>query len=213
MTIVSPDEVRAFWFGAPITSEEEAMARIPRWFTGDATFDREVTARFGPTVEAALEGRLDDWAATPPGRLALVIVLDQLTRNVFRDQPRMYAGDPRAQQLALQAFADGTAAALAPVERFFLSMPLLHAEDLGLQRRLGEISAQLAREAPPPLARFAAMHQEQSAKYTSVIERFGRFPHRNQLLGRVSTPEEVAFLADWAEKGPPTGAPRPPREP
>jgi uncharacterized protein (DUF924 family) len=207
MPDVSPEDVLAFWFGAPPTDEPQLMARIERWFRGSEAFDREVVARFAEAVRAAVDGRLDGWRETARGTLALVILLDQFTRNVFRDRPEMYAGDARAQEIALEAFDDRTADELGYVEQLFLSMPLLHAEDLALQERSVEIVRTLAPSAPPLFAAMAAMHLEQSTKYRAVIARFGRFPHRNALLGRAATSDEMAFLADWDSKQPPAGMP------
>ena len=203
------DEVLEFWFGAPARNGDELMAKVGRWFMGGEALDRDVIERFGPTIEAAIAGKLDAWADSPRSRLALVILLDQLTRNMYRNQARMYAGDARAQELALQSFdGDGAAAKLELMERVFLAMPLLHAENLSMQRRAGEIGAELRRDAPPLYQRLLEMHEEQTRKYTAVIERFGRFPHRNELLGRESTAEEIEFLRDWADRAPPAGAPR-----
>ena len=198
------DEVLAYWFGAPATTEAEIMTQVRRWFSG-GDMDAEVRERFGETVEAALAGELDGWADEPRGRLALVILLDQLTRNTLRDDPAMYAGDGKAQRLALDAFDRGLDARLAWVERLFLSMPLLHSEDPGLLRRAGEIARAMAAEAQPPYDRMSAMHLEQTAKYLGIVERFGRFPHRNAILGRTSTAEEEDFMRTWAERGPPRG--------
>ena len=198
------DEVLAYWFGAPATTEAEIMTQVRRWFSG-GDMDAEVRERFGETVQAALAGELDGWADEPRGRLALVILLDQLTRNTLRDDPGMYAGDGKAQRLALDAFDRGLDARLAWVERLFLSMPLLHSEDPGLLRRAGEIARAMAAEAQPPYDRMSAMHLEQTAKYLGIVERFGRFPHRNAILGRTSTAEEEDFMRTWAERGPPRG--------
>jgi len=207
MPDVSPDHVVAFWFGAPPADADELATKTLRWFRGGEAFDREVIARFADVVTAAVEGGLDAWRSSPRGRLALVILLDQFTRNVFRGTPRMYAGDARAQALALEAFADGSVAALPFVEQLFLSLPLLHAESLALQERVGEIARALAPKVPAVFEPMAAMWLEQCAKYRGVIARFGRFPHRNAMLGRPSTPEEIAFLADWEAKAPPAGMP------
>jgi uncharacterized protein (DUF924 family) len=203
---VSPDEVLEFWFGAPASDESQVMAKIRRWYQGGPDMDREVLARFGASVDAAMRGDLDAWAETARGRLALVLVLDQFTRNAFRNQARMYAGDAHAQRLALEAFDGGSARELSFVEQLFLSLPLLHSETLEHQRRESAIARELAEIAPPAYRKMSGMHLEQAAKYLQIIERFGRFPHRNAILGRVSTDEEVAFLADWAEKAPPSGA-------
>jgi uncharacterized protein (DUF924 family) len=202
----SPEEVLRFWFGEPLVEPGELQGRIDRWFQGGTEVDREIVQRFAGAVEVAVAGGLEEWRPSPRGRLALVLLLDQFTRNVFRDSPRMYAGDARAQTLALESFDDGSARALAWVERLFLSLPLLHAEDLALQKREGEIAAALAAEVPALYRPMAPMLLEQSGKYTHILERFGRFPHRNAILGRVSTAEEMAFLSDWLEKAPPSGS-------
>ncbi|HTM22906.1 MAG TPA: DUF924 family protein [Kofleriaceae bacterium] len=203
----TPDEVLDFWFGDPPADEAGLMAKVRRWYRGGPDMDREVIDRFGDTVAAALRGELDGWADRPRGRLALVIVLDQFTRNTLRDQPGMYSGDASAQRLAVDAFDRGWDAQLPWVERLFLLMPLLHAEDLELQRRACAIAARLAPLAEPPWDKMAAMNLEQTAKYLSIIERFGRFPHRNALLGRTSTEAEAEFLKDWDQKQAPRGAP------
>jgi uncharacterized protein (DUF924 family)/glutathione S-transferase len=205
---VSPEQLLAFWFGKPATTEAELMDNARRWFAGGAAMDAEVRARFGKTVEAALAGELDVWATTPRGRLALVLVLDQLTRNAFRGDSRSFAGDEKARQLAVNAFEDGADETLSVLERMFLSMPLLHAEDPSLILRGCEIARRIAAGAPPSFAKLCSMHIEQSEKYLDVIRRFGRFPHRNTTLGRASTPEEDSFLVDWADKAPPAGVPR-----
>ncbi len=200
------EDVLSYWFGKPITDEASMMAAVKRWFRGGPEMDAEVREKFGETVEAALAGELDAWADAPRSRLALVIVLDQFTRNMFRNDTRTHAGDPKAQRLAVDALDRGMDAELGFCERLFLSTPLLHAEDLALQRR-GNAYAK-THEPPPLYAKMAAMNLEQAAKYEAVIAQFGRFPHRNALLGRQSTPEEIAFLEDWNQRGPPTGAPR-----
>jgi uncharacterized protein (DUF924 family)/glutathione S-transferase len=208
-TPVSPEDVLGFWFGTPAASEAELMSKVQRWFMGGPALDAEVKTRFGVTVEAALSGKLDAWSETPRGRLALVLVLDQFTRNLFRGDPRTHAGDPKAQRLALEAFENGDDRGLAHLETMFLSMPFTHSEDLTLSKRGAEIAVRLAATAAPELARVSAMHVEQTHKYVNVITRFGRFPHRNALLGRDSSVEEQAFLVDWAAKAPPKDAPRP----
>jgi uncharacterized protein (DUF924 family) len=205
--MTAPEDVLAFWFGGPVQDEGDLMARITRWFRGGDSLDREIVTRFGDAVRTAVDGGLEDWRRTPRDTLALVLLLDQFTRNVFRDDPRMYMGDARAQRIALEAFDAGMADDLAYVERIFLAMPLLHAESVTLQERSVAIARTLAADAPPLYAPMAAQHLEQSAKYHDVIARFGRFPHRNALLGRPSTPEEVVFLADWESKRTPAGMP------
>ena len=209
MPTTSPEEILEFWFGHPAAEEHELMAHIVRWFRGGDGFDREVVRRFALAVEVAVRGGFEGWQSTARGRLALVILLDQLTRNVHRGSPLTFAGDARAQALALEGFADGSASGLDFVEQVFLSLPLLHSESLAHQEREAEIAKSIVAQAPPLYAPMAAMLLEQSAKFLAVVRRFGRFPHRNALLGRMSRPEEIAFLLDWDARRPPAGMPEP----
>jgi uncharacterized protein (DUF924 family) len=197
MTLVTSEDVLAFWFGSPVRDADDAASRLRRWFKDGPALDEEVRLRFGATIEAALRGELDGWATSARGRLALVIVLDQLTRHAFRGTPRAWAGDPKAQALTLEAIERGMDADLGVFERIFLGMPLAHAEDLDLQRRSIEYGARIARTAPAHLAAVVEAGREQRAKYESIIARFGRFPFRNAVLGRATTSEESAFLADF----------------
>src|SRR5437016_993855 len=130
------DRVHAFWFGdAPARDASGAQAKMRRWYRGGPAMDAEVREKFAPLVERALRGELDGWAASPSGRIALILLLDQFTRNVWRDDPRCYQGDPKAQQLAVEALDAGLDAQLSLEERQFLRMPLTHAEDRALQER------------------------------------------------------------------------------
>lgn len=200
------DDVLAFWFGHPPTTTEEYGQQTRRWYMGGPALDAEIREKFGPIVERALAGELDDWAQTTRGRLALIVVLDQFTRSIYRNDARMYAGDLRAQQLAIEALDSGVDRELRIEQRNFLIMPLLHAEDLALQERAVAAMQALHNEAEPWQQAIVKMGVEQSRKYREVIARFGRFPHRNQILGRPSTPEEAAFLVDWEAKQTPSGA-------
>jgi len=199
--------VLAFWFGDPPADEAGLMKKIVRWFRGGSEMDAEVRARFGESVEAALAGDLDGWADAPRSRLALILVLDQFTRNVFRGDARTYAGDAEAQRLALDAIDRGLDEGLSTVERLFLCMPLLHSEDGAMHERLAAYARRVAGDAPPLFAKMCAMHTEPATKYQEVIARFGRFPHRNAILGRPSTPEETRFLEDWDKRAHPAGMP------
>lgn len=196
--IASPDDVLHFWFGGPIADEADLLQRARRWFAGGEAMDDEVRARFGGTIEAALRGELDSWAEWPRTRLALVLVLDQLTRNALRGTASAWAGDARAQALCIDALDRGLDATLGPFERVFLAMPLHHAEDVALQARSRAYAERLSTELP---ARLADGHLEQTAKYNAIIARFGRFPFRNAALGRATTAAETEFLAGF--EGPP----------
>ncbi len=200
------DDVLAFWFGAPGSAADEQLAKVRRWYAGGEAMDRAIRDEFEHDVEQALLGALAGWAADPHGRVALVLLLDQFTRTLYRDTPRAFAGDPAAQALAVEAFDQGIDRELALDERNFLVMPFLHAEDLGLQERAIGLMDRIVADAPLELRTVYSMGIEQSRKYRDVIARFGRFPHRNAVLGRESTPEELEFLKDWAAKQPPKGS-------
>ena len=175
------DDILDFWLGAGTSARDE-------WFRKDPAFDTAIRTHFGATVEAALGGSHDAWAAEPRGALALVLLLDQFTRHLHRGTAQMFAGDARALAVAEAAVAAGHDRALGPFERWFLYMPFEHAEDLGAQERSIELFSRLAEETgiESPL--------EWAEKHAAVVRRFGRYPHRNAMLGRASTPEEVAFL-------------------
>jgi uncharacterized protein (DUF924 family) len=200
------DEVLRFWFEQPATTSEEYGRKIRRWYMGGPALDAEIRQRFTPQVESALAGELDDWAQTTRGRLALILLLDQFTRSIYRDDPRTYAGDAKAQALSVEALDRGLDRELSIEERHFLMMPLMHAEDLALQERSVVTIAAIAADAADFQQGPIGMGVEQSRKYRDVIARFGRFPHRNALLGRDSTPEEKEFLVDWAQKMAPKGS-------
>ncbi|MBM3543596.1 MAG: DUF924 domain-containing protein [Alphaproteobacteria bacterium] len=174
------DDVVRFWF-------EELTPK--NWFRRDTIVDAAIKVRFGEIYEQLKEGVPDDWLSSPEGFLAAIIVLDQFPRNMFRDDARAFATDEEALTLAKRAIAQGLDERLAPKERAFLYMPFQHAEDAKDQARSAGLFTALGN---PYNLDFALRHQ-------AVIDRFGRFPHRNQVLGRSSTTEEMAFL----EKGAP----------
>jgi uncharacterized protein (DUF924 family) len=166
-----PEDVLREWFGDP-----------ERWWKQDAAYDDHLRKAYGEDVEAAIRGELDHWAGTPRGALALVILLDQFARNIHRGTPRMYAGDEKALATCLEVIERGEDLSLSADERQFLYMPLMHSEDRALQQR----SLEKFRELGQSLA-WAEHHAD-------IVSRFGRFPHRNALLGRESTEEEIEFL-------------------
>jgi len=180
------DEVLDFWF-RPRTSPDHGKARR-EWFRKDPAFDAEIRERFGAAVETALADGFADWTA-PRAALARVLILDQFTRNSFRDEPRAFAGDALALATAEDAVARGADLLLSPVERWFMYLPFAHAENLVVQERSVALNKRLRDETglADPLV--------WAEKHAAVIRLFGRYPHRNALLGRESTPEEIAFLA------------------
>ncbi|MGE5616693.1 MAG: DUF924 family protein, partial [Bacillota bacterium] len=178
------DDVLDFWFGS---RDARGPAR-PEWFRRDEAFDAEIRRRFGALHSRAASGELDSWRANPESLLALVVVLDQFSRNLYRDDPRAFAQDDYARDCADGALARGDDLGLRPVERQFFYMPFEHSEDLQDQERAVDLMRSLeAFEETRGLTQWAERHRD-------VIRRFGRFPHRNRILGRASTPEETAFL-------------------
>jgi uncharacterized protein (DUF924 family) len=198
------EQVLQFWFGEHARDEAELRGKLRRWFQGGAAMDAEISSRFRPLVEDALAGRLASWAETPRGALALVILLDQFTRQVFRGDAHAHDGDQLAAATTLLAVERGDLAQLDDVvERSFLIMPLLHAEDPSLQAKNARLVEEIARDAPESRATLIRAAREQAQKYSDIIARFGRFPHRNALLGRASSPDELEFLKDFAKHAPP----------
>jgi uncharacterized protein (DUF924 family) len=183
----APRDVLEFWFGAPDDPQREQPRK--QWFVKDAAFDALIRARFGALIERALAGDLEPWAATPAGALAQIVLLDQFTRNAFRDSARAFAGDARALAAARALVHSGLDRALSGVQRQFVYLPFEHAEDLAMQRESLRLFAQLERDDPAvgELLVWAQRHHD-------IVARFGRFPHRNATLGRTSTAEEIGFL-------------------
>jgi uncharacterized protein (DUF924 family) len=188
----SPEEVLRFWLGEP---GEPPLARSETWYKKDDDFDRQIRERFESLLEAGVRGELAEWKATPRGRLALVVMYDQFSRNMFRGAARMFAQDGLARDMALHAIGQGDEGQLTHVERQFLYMPFVHAEDVDLQRKGVAAFTRLRDQAPPDLRESFANALHYAKLHADIIERFGRFPHRNALLSRPSTREEELFLA------------------
>jgi uncharacterized protein (DUF924 family) len=183
------DDILTFWFDDPDVADSEYGKQRKVWFVKNPAFDQEIIDRFLSTYEQAIAGHLDDWQKTPSGCLALLIVLDQFSRNMFRGTPRAFAADAKALAVAKDAIAKGFDRQVEPFKRIFFYLPLEHSENLGdqhhsvlLYQQLGDAHGDLAN-----VLEYAIRHRE-------VIERFGRFPHRNAILGRESTLEEIEFL-------------------
>ncbi len=177
------EEILTFWFTSGPHEDREV------WFRKDDAFDGEIRERFGEAIAAGLAGAFGEWCTTPRGSLARVILLDQFTRNAFRGTPQAFAADARALATAKQALQREFDRELDPYERWFMYMPFVHSEDLATQDQAVTLFVALATEtgldSPLPWTQ----------RHRDVIARFGRFPHRNEILGRPSTPEELAFLA------------------
>lgn len=191
---MTPAAVLEFWLGAEPARALRDPARNRLWWRKDAATDADIRARFDTWVAAALAGRLHPWADAPDGLLALVLLTDQFTRNIHRDTPAAFAGDPLALAWCRQGIAAGWEPRLSAAERAFLYMPLEHSEILADQdecvarfERLVAESAAVERGALAGMLDYARRHRE-------VIARFGRFPHRNAILGRESSAAELEFL-------------------
>ena len=176
--------VLPFWFGEP--EEDGSFPYRETWFKTDEAFDREIATRFRDDCEHAAEGLLDGLAATAEGSLALIILLDQFPRNLFRCDARSYATDEKARQIAAQAINRGFDRRFQNNQRLFFYLPFEHSENLADQERSVALISEMQ---DPDRTKYALRHHE-------IVARFGRFPHRNEVLGRDSTPEELAFLEE-----------------
>ena len=181
------DAVLEFWFGAPGSAEHGSARKA--WFSKDAAFDAAVRERFGALIERALRGELDAWADAPRSALAQILLLDQFTRNAFRGTARSFAGDARALAAASRMVGSRQDEALPPFMRGFVYLPFEHAEGLAMQDEAIRLFNRLVDEAPEHADMLDYAH-----RHRDVIERFGRFPHRNDILGRQSTAEDIVFL-------------------
>ncbi len=177
-----------FWFGAPGTESYGTQRKL--WFRKDTAFDRAIADRFGPLIEQALRGELDGWQGEPHGALARILLLDQFTRNVFRDDRRAFAGDVQALAGATALVGSRGDETLPPFMRAFVYMPFEHAEGMSMQNEAVRLFTRLA-----GVDALFEGSLDYAERHRLVIERFGRFPQRNAALGRASTGEELAFLA------------------
>lgn len=183
-----------YWFGTDPDDARVAQERASLWWAKKPSVDDEIRRRFGPLVTAAGKGALSDWTSTAWGRLALILLTDQFPRNIYRGQPQAFDFDGIALDLSLKGLARGEDKELRPIQRVFFYLPLEHAENPEHQHRSVKLFRQLVREVPddqrPTFAGFFIF----ALRHCAVIERFSRFPHRNAILARESTPEEIAFL-------------------
>ena len=196
MTVVSPDDILDDWIGPAAHDAVLAEARKRVWFGKSDAVDRDLQVRYLPTIEA-LAGGLDEvWAARGPRpRLAAIIAMDQFTRNIFRETPNAFALDTRALGLAKEGLVLGQDRELTEVEQMFFYLPLEHSERAADQQLSLDLFTKLLETARPAFKAMAEDTLDYANKHKAVIEQFGRFPHRNAILGRPSTPEEQEYLA------------------
>ena len=189
------DDVLEFWFGACGADGSLDAAKQKMWFGDGRHYDAGIRERFGALLERAARGDLhQEWAATPRGTIALVVVLDQFSRHIHRGTPAAFTQDPAAQRLVSAGLARRTDRELYPAHRAFFYMPLEHAEDIEMQRLGVRCFDGLARIVPEASRKEYESFLDYAQRHLAIIERFRRFPHRNKILGRVSTPQETAFL-------------------
>jgi uncharacterized protein (DUF924 family) len=189
------EDVLRFWFSSQPTDDQAAMARqMEWWFRGGA--DSEIVTRFSPLLERAARGELDNWSQSPRSRLALIIILDQFSRTIHRGTAQAFAQDSKALDLSLRGIEIGHYAALDnPWEKTFFFLPLGHSEQLTNIELAVKLAEELVKEGPPEHRRMLEFSANQARGHLDVIARFGRHPHRNEVLGRQSTPEELEYLA------------------
>ena len=189
------ETILSFWFKEQELSAPQIDRRMDIWFGEDPVFDREIEEEFAEDVARACEGKLDHWAAEPHGRLALIILIDQFRRNIYRNSAEAFSKDRLALKLCVEGAVEKKDKSLTPIQRVFFYMPLQHAESAKVQAKALEVYNRLAESVSPTyqetfltVAQFAELHKD-------IIDRFGRFPHRNRLLGRENTSEENEYLA------------------
>jgi len=194
-----PGTILDFWFAGSAADPGRAAGRGRFWFSASADLDRQIGARFAPACAAAAAGELDHWAAQPRAALARILLLDQFPRNLFRGTPRAFEADAMALQASRALVAAGHLAALTPVEQAFALMPYQHVESLADQREGVALFERAAATAPRPWADVMESYAGFARRHLRIIERFGRFPHRNRVLDRASTPAEERFMSAGGE--------------
>jgi uncharacterized protein (DUF924 family) len=188
-----------YWFGETTKRPDDldafkALSKL--WFWKNPETDETIRKRFGAEVERAEKGELDSWKSVPAGRLALVVLLDQFPRNLYRDTARAFATDAAAIKLVEEGIELGMDKKFTITERYGFYMPFMHIEDKKAQARCCDLFAKLREEAPETIKAEIDLAHKYAVRHREIVDRFGRFPHRNKCLGRTSTPEEEAFLKE-----------------
>lgn len=195
-------EVLDFWFAGcePGTSRELLEQRNAVWFGPDPAVDRDIERQFADALARAERGECDHWSDSARGMLALIVVLDQFTRNMHRGSARAFANDDAALALCRGGLDQGVDRSLSFIERAVFYLPLQHAEDRATQDLSVELAERLAAEAPPPVRDYYEKTADFAREHRDIVQRFGRFPHRNEVLERESTPQESAYLNEGAPR-------------
>lgn len=183
-----------YWFGNHSNDLDVIKEKSSLWWGKNSATDQDITARFGNDLERAIKGDYNDWIDQPQGRLALIILIDQFSRNIYRNTAKAFAQDALALSLCVEGINHEFDIHLRPVQRLFFYLPLEHSESLEHQKKSLECYTGLNQSIPPEYKKAFSGFLDFAVKHHAIIERFGRFPHRNTILGRTSTAEEVAFL-------------------
>jgi uncharacterized protein (DUF924 family) len=194
------EEILSFWFGSDTNeqnwnSKNYFKVRIPLWFDGAPATDQAIRERFGADVEQATRGHLESWRENPRGCLALILLLDQFSMSLHREQARGYLQSTMAIPIAREAIERGYDQAVSRAERVFFYMPLEHAEDLALQEKSVALFNRLIQDVPPQLKETFEIFLDYAVRHHDVIRQFGRFPERNAVFGRAPTPAEAKFMS------------------
>jgi uncharacterized protein (DUF924 family) len=197
--MVTPENILNFWFADAGESPAAAAVRSKFWFHPNEEIDGEIWEQFGDAVSDAANGLYDHWLEAAFGRLALIIMLDQFPRNIFRGTAEVFRNDARALELAQQGVAVSQLAGLAVPEQAFLLMPYQHAEDISVQDAGVALYSALADAAAPEWQEAATGYRDFAILHRDIIVEFGRFPHRNEALGRTSTEQEICYLEDGGQ--------------
>lgn len=194
--MTDPDirRVLDFWFQPGTMDQPTIDSRMDRWFTTDAVTDSVIRTEFGPLVDKASKGLLDGWTASPEGRLALILLLDQFRRHIYRGTSKAFSRDPHALKLCVEGAMQGDYKKLTPFQQAFFFMPLQHAESRKIQERSAKIYAGMVSGVSDTLKATFATFAQFAELHHDIIESFGRFPHRNKALGRPNTAEEAEYL-------------------
>lgn len=195
------DELLRFWFADSVRPGAALDRYERRWFQADPTLDATIRDRYVRLIQKGAAGELEDWTSAPRGRLALIVLLDQFPRNAFRGRAEAYAFDARARAICREGIIAGADRALAPIERLFFYLPLMHAEAASDQQQSVACFADLAAGAEPGCTRFFAGWSRRARRQRMIVALFGRFPHRNAPLGRASHIIERLYLAGCAALG------------
>ena len=183
-----------FWFSDGAMDQPTIDSRLDRWFSANSDFDALIRQEFGTLVERASKGALNSWAEEPEGRLALILLLDQFRRNIYRSTPKAFSRDAQAVKLCVEGAATGAYKTLTPLQQVFYFMPLQHAESLRIQQRSLKIYEGLLAGVSETLKATFATFAQFAELHHDIIAAHGRFPHRNRILGRPDTPDEAAYL-------------------